>query len=72
MTVSAAQRTPEGQQRASRAGLLNRPDLAHVWPATSASGLRNRLLSAIEPLTQVRVSGSDLGFYVAGVGFEPT
>ena len=72
MTVSAAQRTPEGQQRASRAGLLNLPDLAHVWPTTPASGLRNRLLPAIEPLTQVRVNGSDLGRRVAGVGFEPT
>src|ERR1035438_3119300 len=53
-------------------GLLDRPDLAHVWPTTPASGLRNRLFSALEPLTQVRVNGSDLGFCVAGVGFEPT
>ncbi len=53
-------------------GLLDQPDLAHTWPTTPASGLRNRLLSALEPLTQVRVNGSDLGFCVAGVGFEPT
>ena len=51
---------------------LDRTDLAQVWPTTSASGLRNHLLSALEPLTQVRVNGSDLGFCVAGVGFEPT
>jgi len=53
-------------------GLLDRPDLAHVWPTTPASGLRNRLFSALEPLTQLGANGSDLGFCVAGVGFEPT
>ena len=51
---------------------LTRPDLAHHWPTATGNGLPNRSFSAIEPPTQVRVNGSDLGFRVAGVGFEST
>src|ERR1039457_3854169 len=71
-TVSAAQSALGGQPQASR-GV---PWTTRIWPTYgpqwSASGLPNRLFSALEPLTQVRVNGSDLGFCVAGVGFEPT
>ena len=71
-TVSAAQSALGGQPQASR-GV---PWTTRIWPTYgpqwSASGLPNRLFSALEPLTQVRVNGSDLGFCVAGVWFEPT
>ena len=72
LTVSAAQSALDGQQRASRAV----PWTDRIWPTYGpqqpASGLRNRSFCALEPLTQVRVNGSELGFCVAGVGFEPT
>jgi hypothetical protein len=32
----------------------------------------NRSLCTQKPVTQFRVTGFDLGFCVAGVGFEPT
>jgi hypothetical protein len=41
-------------------------------PRMAHSGLRNRSFPALEPLTPSRVSGSELGVCVAGVGFEPT
>ena len=54
------------------ANIGGRLDLAHAWPTTKADGLRNRSLSRQKPVTQDRVTDFDLGFYVAGVGFEPT
>jgi hypothetical protein len=41
-------------------------------PRNTADGPRNRSLSRQKPVTQFNVTGSDLGLYVAGVGFEPT
>ena len=63
---------PDSRSRAPRSPEpLTRADLAHHWPTATGNGLPNRSFSAIEPRTQVRVNGSDLGFRVAGVGFEP-
>ena len=70
--VSAAQSTLYGQPPASRGAAR----MTRIWPTYGpqrpASGLRNRSFSALEPLTQLGVNGSDLGLCVAGVGFEPT
>ena len=64
---------PDSRSRAPRSPEpLTRADLAHHWSTATGNGLPNRSFSAIEPRTQVRVNGSDLGFRVAGVGFEPT
>jgi hypothetical protein len=61
--VSAGQRSIIGQPRSEK-----------IWPThgpqNTADGLRNRSLSALEPLTHVHVNGSELGFYVAGARFE--
>jgi hypothetical protein len=71
-TVSAAQNALDNQPHASR-GVAR---TTRIWPTygpqRSASGLRNRSFSALEPLTQAHVNGSDLGFCVAGVGLEAT
>jgi hypothetical protein len=53
------------------AGIGGRPDLAHAWPTTKASGLRNRSLCTQKPVTQFSVTGFDLRKLVAGPGFEP-
>ena len=53
-----------------------RPGDARIRPTHSprnkADGPHNRSLSRLKPVTPSGVTGSDLGLYVAGVGFEPT
>jgi hypothetical protein len=68
-SITARDRRPRAPIRSEP---LTSQNLAHHWPTATGDGLPNRSFSAIEPLTQVRVNGSDLGFWVAGVGFEPT
>lgn len=51
---------------------LRGTDLAHVWPTDGADGFHNLSFCTQKPVTPSGVTGSDLGFYVAGVGFEPT
>ena len=53
-----------------------RPGDARIRPTHSprnrADGFPNLSFCTEKPVTQSRVTGSDLGFYVVGVGFEPT
>ena len=51
---------------------LTSPDLAHNWPTTPGNGLQNRSRTRRRPATGNTGTGPDLGFCVAGVGFEPT
>jgi hypothetical protein len=48
---------------------LTCPDLAHNWPTDTVNGPPDRSRTHIRPGPQ---TGPDLGFCVAGVGFEPT
>lgn len=53
-----------------------RPGDGRTWPThtpqNKADGLCNLSFCAEKPVTPSGVTGSDLGFCVAGVGFEPT
>jgi hypothetical protein len=50
---------------------LTSPDLAHNWPTATGNGLPNRSGHAAGPASGNACTGPDLGFCVAGAGFEP-
>jgi hypothetical protein len=64
------------QSRRHLPAALGGSDTPRIWPApgphNTADGFRNRCFRGSEPLAQLSAQRSDLGFYVAGGGFEPT